>query len=145
MRELTDTEIGYYYDKRQAGLVDDLPQEGQVYLRSKYLRDVRANPAALEEIGRYLDWERHEKDRAARHARIAAAVVAHLDRSSLPLADWPERIREAAEQFQRIVDLDNHIDDVDTARAGLSALAGIWMTPEECEALYVGSPVPLAP
>ncbi len=139
MRELTDAQIGYYYDKRQAGLVDDLPEDGRVYLRSKYLRDVRTSPAAMEEIGRFLDWEQHEADRGARHARIAAAVFEHLDRSSLPLADWPARIREAAEQFRRIIDLGNHIDDVDTARAGLSALAGIWMTEQECEALYVGA------
>ncbi len=117
-------EIGAHYDRHEAHHAAGLPPANQALERERF-------------IDRSLEWHRSEAERAVRHQRVAAAVFHHLDASSLPQADWPKRVREAAEQFQRIIDRAAHLDDVDLARAGMSALAGIWLTEAQVENVYV--------
>lgn len=54
---LTDDEIGDYYDRHQAHLVDDLPEEGRAHVRQRYLEGVRANREAQRQIREILDRE----------------------------------------------------------------------------------------
>lgn len=124
MQPLTREEIGAHYDRHEAHHAANLPPERQAQERERYIR-------------RSLEWQRQEADRGARHQRIADAVTHHLAANSLPQADWPDHVRQAAEQFQRIIDRGAHPDDVNLARAGMSALARIWLTEEQVENLYV--------
>lgn len=133
MQPLSREEIGAHYDRHEAHRAASLPPERRQYERERF-------------IDQAVQWRQRETERGLRHQQIAAAVFRHLDASSLPLQDWPERIREAAAQFQRIIDRGAHPDDVDLARAGMSALAGIWLTPGEVEDLFVfGTSTPEVP
>jgi hypothetical protein len=57
MSELTDEEIGGYYDRTQAEWLREIPEEHQAFQRTKYIRDVRANPEALRQLREHLDRE----------------------------------------------------------------------------------------
>ncbi len=51
---LTDAQILDYYDRHQAHLVADLPDDGREHLRRTYLDGVRQNPRAAQQIAAIL-------------------------------------------------------------------------------------------
>jgi hypothetical protein len=55
--ELTDEEIGGYYDRHLAHQVDDLPEDGRAHVRRRYIEGVRANPTAVRLLRAILDEE----------------------------------------------------------------------------------------
>jgi hypothetical protein len=57
MSNLTDDEIGDYYDRTQAEWLREIPEENQRFHRSKYISDVRANPEAMRQLREALDRE----------------------------------------------------------------------------------------
>ncbi len=56
--DLSDTDIGRYYDRHQAHLVADVPDEGaREDLRRSYIAGVRQNPEAQRQIAEVLSQE----------------------------------------------------------------------------------------
>jgi hypothetical protein len=55
--DLTDEEIGGYYDRQLAYLVDDLPEDGRAHLRRRYIEGVRENPKAMSMLREILNGE----------------------------------------------------------------------------------------
>ncbi len=57
MTELTDDDIGGYYDRTQADWLREAPVEHQKAQRDRYIAEVRANPEALRQLREILDGE----------------------------------------------------------------------------------------
>jgi hypothetical protein len=74
----------------------------------------------------------------AGYLRNRAFVEEALDSGREPRADWREAIGDVLADLDRIVRRNAHPDDVMWARLATGTLCGIWLTVDECEALYLG-------
>lgn len=57
MPDLTDEQIGDHHDRQHADWLNQIPEEHARKLRDGYIRDVRANPEALQQLAEILDQE----------------------------------------------------------------------------------------
>ena len=79
---------------------------------------------------------------SAGYERVAEFVRAAADSERKPRHDWQLALEDVAADIDRIVQRDAHPDDVGHARAAMHSLAGVWLTAEEAEALYLGESAP---
>jgi hypothetical protein len=73
------------------------------------------------------------------YERTLAFVLAAVDDDDrAPRGDWRDAVNDLALELDRIVQRDAHPDDVMHARSAMHALAGVWLSVDEAEALYLG-------
>lgn len=76
----------------------------------------------------------------AGYERTRAFVLAAVeDEEREQRDDWCIALHDVAYELDRIVRRNAHPDDVAHARSAMRSLAGVWLSVEEAEALYLGS------
>jgi hypothetical protein len=84
-------------------------------------------------------WVDEQADRSRRVGHVAVAVREAIA-DGRPLArDWPGAAGDVLSELEEILERGNHPDDVDRAQKAIMSLAGLWMTVEEAEQVFLGA------
>lgn len=80
----------------------------------------------------------HDRQLAGGYERLYAFVKGAID-SGRPLRDdWSDALADMLIDLDAVVQRAGHPDDVLHARSAMSSLAGLWLSVEEAEAVYLG-------
>lgn len=88
------------------------------------------------------DYDELERHLTEGYERYRDAILAATEVARPPLENWAGAVHDAVSEIDRIVRRNNHPDDVASARTAMSCLAGIWLTEDESEALYLNGREP---
>lgn len=72
------------------------------------------------------------------YERLYAYVMGAVESDREPHADWRLALHDVAVELDRIVRRAAHPDDVMHARSAMSNLAGVWLSVEEGEEVWMG-------
>jgi hypothetical protein len=86
-----------------------------------------------------IEYQELGRRQAAGYERTFEFVLdAVEDEEREPRPDWRVALHDLAQDLDRIIRRNAHPDDVAHARSAMHSLAGVWLSVEEAEALWVG-------
>ncbi len=80
------------------------------------------------------------RERAAGIGRVADAVRSAVGEGRPLDRDWPAAAEDLVDVLGELCDRALHPDLVDLAQSAVMALAGLWMSTEAAESVYLGEP-----
>jgi hypothetical protein len=100
--------------------------------------------SAVNEIDRERQgvWRQREAGRMARVQRLADFVFAALESGREVRPEWRGAVEDAANDLVELIERVSHPDDRDKAASAIGSLAKMWLTTDECDAVYLGGEEP---
>jgi hypothetical protein len=104
----------------------------------RVLDDLGGTSVTVHDDAERRRWLDERAARAGQVERVAAAVRAAVAEGRTFDPAWPDAVTDLLATLERICQFDNHPDDVDRAQRAIVTLAGLWMTVEQVEEIYLG-------